>query len=74
MKVQYASYDSVLVVNAMGVIRQVFCPFRVYSLDSTGRKMIYVVEEVQSSVHDELIYIIQNRAFLHHNFTLDIYF
>ena len=72
--VSYGSYDSILVVNEQGNIRQVYTPFRVYMMNDKGQKQIYFVEEVKSTPDDKLIYMICNQAYYHHYFMVDIHF
>lgn len=70
----YGSYNSILVVNEHGSIRQVYTPFRVYMITDAGLKRVYFVEEVKSTTDDKLIYMICNQAYYHHHFTVDIHF
>jgi len=74
-KVTYCDYNSVLVVNPEGKLRQVFTPFRVKAKDSPSvNKQVFIVQEVRSTEKDELVFIINDKHFFHHHFVLDIHF
>jgi hypothetical protein len=74
-KVQYCDYNSVLVVNATGQLRKVFTPFRVLAKNAKGdQKQVHIVDEVRTTMEDQLVYIINNIPYYHHNFTLEIDF
>jgi hypothetical protein len=74
-KVSYCDFNSVLVVNIEGKLRQVFTPFRVIAKDSRGEtKQVFIVQEVRSTEKDELVYIINDKHFFHHHFEIEIRF
>lgn len=74
-KVQYCDYNSVLVVNSAGKLRQVFTPFRVHAKNANGsQKQIHIVDEVRATVEDKLVYIINNIPYYHHDSILEIQF
>lgn len=71
--VSYGSTNSILLVNALGRIRQLYTPFRVKVIeDVEGLKQgsfIYV-EEVASSSDDRLMFITNTGAYLHSKFRI----
>lgn len=71
--IHYCSYNSILVLNPNGKLRQVFTPFKVRTAYDNNRH-IYIVDEVMTSEDDKLIYIICDKAYYHHHFILDIHF
>ena len=74
-KIQYCDYNSVLVVNQTGQLRRVFTPFRVFAKNADGaQKQVYIVEEVRTTMEDQLVYIINNIPYYHHNFSIVIEF
>jgi hypothetical protein len=74
-KVSYCDYNSVLVINAEGKLRQVFTPFRVLAIDDSGpNKQVYIVDEVRTTPEDQLVFIINNTPFYHHSFIIDVCF
>lgn len=74
-KVTYCDFNSVLVVNPEGKLRQVFTPFRVKAKVSPSvNKQVFIVQEVRSTEKDELVFIINDKHFFHHHFVLDIHF
>jgi hypothetical protein len=73
--IAYCDYNSVLVVNSAGKLKQVFTPFRVHVIDDSGRLgQKFIVDEVRTTKEDQLIYIINEKAYYHHNFILAINF
>jgi hypothetical protein len=74
-KVSYCDYNSVLVINAEGKLRQVFTPFRVLAINAEGlSKQVYIVDEVRTTDEDKLVYVINNTPYYHYNFIIDISF
>jgi hypothetical protein len=71
--IHFCSYNSVLVLNPKGKMRQVFTPFKVRTV-SDNNAQVYIVDEVMTTEDDKLIYIICDKAYYHHHFTLDIQF
>lgn len=71
--ISYCSYNSVLVVNQSGLLRQVFTPFFVYAKDSETR-LVFIVDEVNTTKEDKLIYLINGKYYYHSNFVIDIHF
>ena len=71
MKKGYA--NSILLINSMGRIRQLYTPFRVkVSEDVEGLKQgtFVYVEEVASDPQDKLIFITNTGAYLHSSFRI----
>ena len=71
--VSYGSSKSILLINALGRIRQLYTPFRVKVAEDVDflKKGTYVyVEEVASDPQDKLIFITTTGAYLHSNFRI----
>ena len=71
--IHYCSYNSILVLNPNGKLRQVFTPFKVKTVYDNNVQT-YIVDEVMSTEDDKLIYIICDKAYYHHHFILDSHF
>ncbi len=72
-KVQYGSTNSILLVNSLGRIKQLYTPFRVKVEEDTEslKKGTYVyVEEVASDPQDRLIFLTNTGAYLHSSFRI----
>ena len=71
--VNYGSSDSILLVNAMGCIRQLYTPFRVKVIGDveglTKGSFVYV-EEVACTHQDKLVFITNTGTYLHSNFRI----
>ncbi len=68
----YINYNSILVVNSAGKLRQVNTPFRVIALGADGTKgKIYTVQEVRTTKEDVLVFIINDTPYYHYHFALD---
>jgi hypothetical protein len=72
--ISYGSYNSILLVNEKGLIRQIYTPFKVYTRNEYGQKLVYIVEEVKSTMDDQLLFIIANKVYKHHHFIIDVQF
>ena len=71
--ISYGSANSILLINSMGRIRQLYTPFRVkVSEDVEGLKQgtFVYVEEVASDPQDKLIFITNTGAYLHSSFRI----
>ncbi len=71
--ISYGSTNSILLVNSLGRIRQLYTPFRVkVAEDVEGLKAgTYVyVEEVASDPQDRLVFITCTGAYLHSSFRI----
>lgn len=69
----YCDPHSILVVNNLGRLRQLYVPFKVCCTRDVGRFTVgsYVfVEEVVSGDRDELIYMIGDAAYHHRHFRI----
>lgn len=68
----YFDYKSVLIINPMGNLRQLFTPFNVVRIFSDGRSgcHVYRVEEVKTTKDDKLIYIINDKPYYHSDFAI----
>jgi len=70
--ISYIDYNSILVVNSAGKLRQVDTPFRVVAQRADGtRGKIYEVQEVKHTMEDVLVYIINDLPYYHYHFVLD---
>jgi hypothetical protein len=70
---KYCDSGSILIVNQNGLLRKLYCPFRVKSIVATGcfkPNMHLWVEEVAASSKDELIYWIMGRPYLYNYFEI----
>lgn len=71
--VSYGSTNSILLVNALGRVRQLYTPFRVKVVeDVEGLKsgsFVYV-EEVACTPEDKLVFITNTGAYLHSSFRI----
>jgi hypothetical protein len=72
-KIGYGSKNSILLINALGRIRELYTPFRVKVNEDVEslRKGAYVyVEEVACNEDGKLIYITETGAYLHSSFRI----
>ncbi len=70
--ISYIDYNSILVVNTAGELRQVNTPFRVIAQGADGTKgKIYEVQEVKHTLEDVLVFIINDTPYYHYHFVLD---
>lgn len=73
--VHYCNYNSILVVNPVGKLRQLYTPFRVCGKQQQDNKRKwYIVDEVISSAEDGLYYLINGKVLPHHQFIIEIQF
>ena len=71
--VSYESSKSILLINSLGRIRQLYTPFRVKvneDVESLKKGTYVYVEEVASDPQDKLIFITNSGAYLHSSFTI----
>ena len=71
MKVFYHDNQSILVVNPKGMMRKLYVPFRVLSIENGS--WVYVTE-VGTKKNDELIYFINGNPYSHSLFQIRIKF
>ena len=71
--ISYCSYNSVLVVNKSGLLKQLFTPFQVFVMKANA-KQVFIVDEVNTTKEDKLIYLINGKYYYHSNFVIDIHF
>jgi hypothetical protein len=71
--ISYCSYNSVLVVNQSGLLKQLFTPFQVYAMKA-NTKQLFIVDEVNTTNEDKLIYLINGKYYYHSFFVIDIHF
>lgn len=71
--ISYGSRHSVLLINSLGRIRELYTPFRVKVVEEAANLVIgsYIyVEEVDCSQDGQLLYITENGPFVHSNFRI----
>ena len=74
-EVMYCDYNSVLVINPQGKLRRVYVPFRVRAKNAAGESsQHFIVDEVRTTEKDELVYVIANKNYYHHQFVIEIKF
>ncbi|MBZ5857766.1 hypothetical protein [Flavihumibacter profundi] len=74
---KYCDANSILVINNAGILRKLYCPFRVKcTTDTTDfKKGMWVwVEEVAATPTDELLYWVVGRPFPHTLFEIKLSF
>jgi hypothetical protein len=69
--VQYCNNNCVLVINYRGRLKPLYTPFKVYQRNEDGKERWFIVDEVATSKSGLLVYIINQRAYYHHHFTID---
>jgi len=71
--ISYGSGNSILLVNALGKIRQLYTPFRVKvieSVDGLKEGSFIYVDEVGCTSDDKLVFFTQTGAYLHTSFRI----
>lgn len=71
--VSYGSSNSILLVNALGRIRQLYTPFRVRVLsgvDGLKEGSFIYVDEVTTTPEDKLVFVTCRGAYLHSSFRI----
>jgi hypothetical protein len=71
--ISYGSKNSILLVNALGRIRELYTPFRVKvneDVESLKKGTYVYVEEVASTQDGKLMYITDTGAYLHSSFRI----
>lgn len=71
--ISYGSKNSILLVNSLGRIRELYTPFRVKvagDIDNLKKGTYVYVEEVGCSQDGMLVYIIDTIAYLHNSFRI----
>ncbi|WP_435356582.1 hypothetical protein [Emticicia sp. SJ17W-69] len=64
---------SILVVNARGELKRVYCPFLARCMiprDDLVENQIYSVEMVKTEIAEEIFFIIRGKVYSHHRFVL----
>lgn len=70
--VKYCDHNSILLINPVGILKKVYCPFRVRCINPVGDftpDMWLWVEEVAEG-NGALIYTILGRSYPHHQFVI----
>ncbi|HYH16496.1 MAG TPA: hypothetical protein VD794_14805 [Flavisolibacter sp.] len=74
---KYCDSNSILLINSSGLLRRLYCPFRVKSkasLESFKPRTILWVDEVAANSKDELIYYVLGKPYKHLHFELHAIF
>jgi hypothetical protein len=77
LSVYYNNRNSILIVNKTGVLKTLYCPFKVvciYGVQGLLPGTFVWVEEVICNTRDELIYIILNHHYHYSYFIITISF
>ena len=73
--IHYCDFNSVLLVDAMGKLKQLYTPFYVVAKEFTARRgERFEVTEVRATSTDELVYVINNKNYYHHQFEIELKF
>lgn len=75
MTIHYCDFNSILLVNGEGKLKQLFTPFTVVAKAHTncaGER--YVVNEVRTTAQDELVFCINDKFFYYHQFEIELNF
>lgn len=73
--VAYCSSNSVVVISPAGRLKQVYTPFTVYAKERVnGKRGMFIVDEIRSTMDDKLVYIINGEAYFHHHFYIGVQF
>lgn len=73
--VHFCNYNSIIVVNPFGKLRQLYTPFRVSYRSPKGQKRKwFIVDEVVSSSEDKLFFLINGNLYSHSDFAIEIQF
>jgi hypothetical protein len=70
---KYCDSGSILLVNQSGLLRKLYCPFRVKSVVAIGgfKPNVHLwVDEVATNSKDELFYMILGKPFLYTHFEI----
>ena len=71
--VSYASSNSILIINTLGRIRQLYTPFRVickHDYMSLQKGVSMYVDEVASTSDDQLLFITNTGIYSHSHFSI----
>jgi len=71
--ISYGSHNSILLVNSLGSIRQLYTPFRVKvvkDVDGLKQGTFVYVDEVATNEEDRLIFITNTGAYMHSSFRI----
>ena len=74
---KYCDNNSILLINHVGVLRKLFCPFRAHcrdEYDNLKPGMQVWKEEVAVNAKDELLYSVLARFYPYHLFEIKISF
>lgn len=67
---QYIDPFSILVVDASGVLKRIFCPFKVVSAFIDDDHQEYLVEMVRKNPDNEVLYVIGGQIWSHSSFII----
>ena len=72
MTIHYCDFNSILLVNGEGKLKQLFTPFTVVAKAHTncaGER--FVVNEVRTTAQDELVFSIEEKYYYYHQFDIE---
>ncbi len=70
---KYSSPRQIYVITHYGVLKRLFCPFRVTVLQEIGalkKGQIVLVHEIKVTYELKTVYIINNQAFYYYHFNI----
>jgi hypothetical protein len=70
---KYSSPQEIYVITHYGVLKRVFCPFRVKVLRKIGalkRGQVVLVHEIKVTLELKTVYIINNDAYFYYHFDI----
>ncbi|RZS75876.1 hypothetical protein EV199_1751 [Pseudobacter ginsenosidimutans] len=75
--IKYCDASSILLINPQGMLKRLYCPFRVQCKQSTGpfkQGMWVWVEEVSVNAQDQLLFSILDTLYLYAHFDIKTVF
>src|SRR6185437_3321266 len=73
----FYNYNTLLVINHQGAIRQLYTPIKVLCIDPIGNIKIGIwvyIDEIRTTLKDELVYLINGKEYFHGHFAIQIGF
>ena len=74
---QFYDYNTLLVINHQGAIRQIYTPIKVLCIDPVENIKIGIwvyIDEIRTTRKDELVYLINGKEYYHSHFAIQIGF
>ena len=73
--IKYCNNNSILVINKTGKLKRIYTPFKVFKWDiKSGIRKVFIVDKVNSTKEDKLMYVINGAHYHHTDFTIEINF